>query len=102
MDYACPFVDEVSHAPSKPWQRYKKSCDSVQFLPVINHIYAVFIAQAHVLLKKMAGSIGINKMLGFHVSRHTFATSAIKYRHITHSQEGFHDEIMHSFSRFAL
>ena len=35
------------------------------------------LCQTNVLLKKMAESVGINKTLSFHVSRHTFATSAI-------------------------
>ena len=35
------------------------------------------LCQTNVLLKKMAKSVGINKTLSFHVSRHTFATSAI-------------------------
>lgn len=35
------------------------------------------LCQTNVLLKKMAKSVGIDKNLSFHVSRHTFATSAI-------------------------
>ena len=35
------------------------------------------LCQTNVLLKKMAESVGINKTVSFHVSRHTFATSAI-------------------------
>jgi len=35
------------------------------------------LCQTNVLLKKMAESVGINKNLSFHVSRHTFATNAI-------------------------
>lgn len=35
------------------------------------------LCQTNVLLKKMAKSVGITKNLSFHLSRHTFATSAI-------------------------
>ena len=35
------------------------------------------LCQTNVILKKMAKAVGINKTVSFHVSRHTFATSAI-------------------------